>query len=160
MTVLQTIAEVIAMRSPTLLILPLCLLLAPPAFAAGQATPDEAKTMAIKAADYLKSVGPEKAFPEFNAKEGPWRDRDLYVFVDDSKGVMVANSTNPGLIGKSVLELRDVDGKAFHHDILAITDAGWVNFKWRNPVTNAVEPKTTYEVRVGDYIVGVGAYLK
>jgi len=138
---------------PAILVVPML------AWAAGQATPDEAKAMAIKAAEYLKSVGPEKAFPEFNAKVGPWRDRDLYVFVDDSKGVMVANSTNLGLIGKSVLELRDVDGKAFHHEIIAITDAPWVNFKWRNPVTNAVEPKTTYEIRVGDYIVGVGAYV-
>jgi cytochrome c len=138
----------------------IALVLAQSVWAVGQATPDEAKAMAIKAADYLKSVGPEKAFPEFNAKEGPWRDRDLYVFVDDAKGVMVANGTNPGLIGKSVVELRDVDGKAFHHEILAITDAGWVDFKWRNPVTNAIEPKTTYEIRVGDYIVGVGAYVK
>ena len=79
------------------------------------------------------------------------------MFVDDSKGVMVANGTNPGLIGRSVLELRDVDGKAFHHEIQAITDAGWVNFKWRNPVTNAVEPSTTYEICVGNYIVGVGS---
>jgi cytochrome c len=147
-------------RSRLLLSLGSALLLATAAYATDRATPDEAKAMAIKAAAYLKSVGPDKAFPEFNAKEGPWRDRDLYVFVDDSKGVMVANSTNLGLIGKSVIELRDVDGKAFHHDIVAITDAGWVNFKWRNPVTNAVEPKTTYEVRVGDYIVGVGAYLQ
>jgi len=141
------------------------LLVSAPSFAssvsaAGMATPDEAKAMAIKAAEYLKSVGPGTALPEFSDKDGRWRDRDLYVFVDDSKGVMVANGTNPGLIGKSVLELRDVDGKAFHHDILAITDAGWVDFKWRNPVTNAVEPKTTYEIRVGDYIVGVGAYVR
>jgi cytochrome c len=136
------------------------LLFAPAVLAAGQATPDEAKAMAIKAAEYLKANGPEKSFPEFNAKDGPWRDRDLYVFVDDTKGVMVANGTNPGLIGKSVLELRDVDGKPFHHDILAIADAGWVNFKWRNPVTNVVEPKTTYEIRVGDYLVGVGAYAR
>jgi len=136
------------------------LVFARPVLAAGQATPNEAKAMAVKAADYLKSVGPEKALPEFSAKDGPWHDRDLYVFVDDIKGVMVANGTNPGLIGKSVVELRDVDGKAFHHEILAITDAGWVDFKWRNPVTNAVEPKTTYEIRVGDYIVGVGAYVK
>jgi cytochrome c len=147
-------------RLSPLLVLGTTLLFAPAALAAGQATPDEAKAMAIKAAAYLKSVGPEKALPEFSAKDGPWRDRDLYVFVDDSKGVMVANSTNPGLIGRSVLELRDVDGKAFHHEIVAITDAGWVNFKWRNPSTNAVEPKTTYEVRVGDYIVGVGAYAQ
>ena len=36
---------------------------------------------------------------------------------------------------------------------------GWVNFKWQNPLTKAVEPKTL-QVRTGDYIIGVGAYVK
>lgn len=136
------------------------LLFAPAAYAAGQATPDEAKAMAIKAAEYLKAVGPDKAFPEFDAKDGPWHDRDLYVTVQDSKGVMVAHGTNGGLIGKSMLDLRDVDGKLFNRDIQAIKDTGWVDFKWQNPLTKAVEPKTMYEVRVGDYVVGVGAYAR
>jgi cytochrome c len=116
--------------------------------------------MAIKAADYLKSVGPEKAFPEFDAKDGPWHDRDLYVTVEDSKGVMVAHGTNPGLIGKSMLDLKDVDGKPFNREIQAVSDAGWVDFKWQNPLTKAVEPKRNYEVRVGEYLVGVGAYAR
>ncbi len=94
-----------------LLVVGSTLLLTPVAQAAGQATPDEAKAMAIKAAEYLKSAGQEKAFPEFNAKDGPWHDRDLYVTVEDSKGVMVAHGTNAGLIGKSMLDLKDVDGK-------------------------------------------------
>jgi cytochrome c len=136
------------------------LLCAPLALGAGQATPDEAKAMAIKAAEYLKSAGPEKALPEFSAKDGPWHDRDLYVTVQDSKGVMVAHGTNPGLIGKSMLDLKDVDGKPFNRDIQAVKDAGWIDFKWQNPVTKAVEPKTMYEVRVGEYVVGVGAYAK
>jgi hypothetical protein len=144
---------------PTMLVAA-ALLAAPAALAAGQATPDEAKAMAVKAADYLKSVGPDKAFPEFDAKDGPWHDRDLYVTVQDSKGVMVAHGTNAGLIGKSMLDLRDVDGKLFNRDIQAIKDTGWIDFKWQNPLTKAVEPKTMYEVRVGDYIVGVGAYAK
>ena len=130
------------------------------AYAAGQATPEEAKAFAIKAAEYLKAVGPDKAFPEFDAKDGPWHDRDLYVTVLDSKGVMVAHGTNPGLIGKSMVELKDVDGKPFNKDILAVADTGWVDFKWQNPLTKAVEQKTAYEVRVGDYIIGVGAYAK
>jgi cytochrome c len=136
------------------------LLFAPLALAAGQATPDEAKAMAIKAADYLQSAGPDKALIEFSAKDGPWHDRDLYVTVQDSKGVMVAHGTNAGLIGKSMLDLKDVDGKPFNREIHAIKDAGWVNFKWQNPATKAVEPKAVYEVRTGDYIVGVGAYTK
>ncbi len=60
------------------------LFFSPIANAAGQATPDEAKAMAVKAADYLKSVGPDKAFPEFDAKDSSWHDRDLYVIVQDS----------------------------------------------------------------------------
>ena len=137
------------------------LLLAPAVWAAGQATPDDAKAMATKAAAYLKSAGPEKAFPEFDAKDNStWHDRDLYVTVEDDKGVMVAHGTNPGLIGKSMLNLKDVEGKPFNQEIQAIKDTGWVDFKWQNPLTKAVEAKAAYEVRVGDYIVGVGAYAK
>ncbi len=131
---------------------------APAVYAAGQATPDEAKAMAVKAAEYLKSAGPDKSFPEFDAKDGPWHDRDLYVYVLDSKGVMLAHGTNPGLIGKTVLEVKDVDGKPMTRETLAVSDAGWVHFKWQNPLTKAVEPKVVYVVRVGDYFVEVGAY--
>jgi hypothetical protein len=130
------------------------------AYAADRATPDEAKALAIKAADYLRTTGPEKAFPEFSAKEGPWHDRDLYVNVQNSKGVMLAHGTNPGLIGKSLVDLRDVDGKAFIREMLAVTDSGWIQYKWQNPVTKAMETKTQYEIRVGEYLVGVGAYTK
>jgi len=135
-------------------------MLAPAAWAAGQATPDEAKAMAIKAAEYLKATGPDKAFPAFDAKDGPWHDRDLYVIVQNNQGVIVAHGTNPGLIGRSVLDLKDVDGKPFNREFQAIKDAGWVDFKWQNPLTKAVELKTMYGVRVGDDIVGVGAYAK
>jgi hypothetical protein len=140
--------------------MPALLLLSPAAWAAGQAAPDEAKAMAIKAAEYLKSVGPDKAFPEFDAKTGPWHDRDLYVSVRDSQGVVLAHGENPGLIGKSVLDLRDVDGKLFNREAQAIKDAGWVSYKWKNPLTGAVEPKQQYVVRIDGYLVGVGAYAQ
>jgi signal transduction histidine kinase len=142
-----------------LLAIGLSVALASVAYAAGQATPDEAKAMAIKAAEYLKSMGPDKAFAEFDAKDGPWHERDLYVTVQNSQGVMVAHGTNPGLIGKSVIDLKDVDGKPFNRDIQAVKDAGWVDFKWQNPLSKTVETKHQYTVRVGEYIVGVGAYV-
>jgi len=136
------------------------LLLAPVAWSADQATPDEAKAMAIKAAEYLKEVGPDKAFAAFDAKDGPWHDRELFVVVEDANGKMLAHGTNPGLIGRSVLELKDIDGKPFNHDIIAIKTEGWVNFKWQNPITKMVEPKQQYVVRVDDYLVQVGAFAK
>lgn len=147
-------------RSLPLLALGATLLFTPFVWAAGQGTPEEAEAMAIKAAEYLKSVGPEKAFPEFAAKDGPWYDRDLYVIVQNNQGVMVENGPFPVLVGRSVLDLKDVDGKPFNRDTQAIKDAGWVNFKWQNPATKMVEAKTQYIVRVGDYLVGVGAYVK
>jgi cytochrome c len=142
-----------------LLTLGAALLLATTAWAAEKATPEEAKAMAIKAADYLQSAGPETAFAAFDAKDNnAWHDRDLYVTVQDSKGVMVAHGTNPGLIGRNVLELKDVDGKPFNHEFQAVKDTAWVDYKWQNPLTKAVEAKTLYTIRVGDYVVGVGAY--
>ena len=141
-----------------LLVIGSALLLAPVAHAAGQATPDEAKAMAIKAAEYLKAVGPDKAFPEFVAKEGPWHDRDLYVFVENDHGIMMMHGNNPSLAGRDVSNLKDPDGKVISSEVLAIKDTGWVNFKWQNPLTKVIEVKTEYVVRVGEYLVGVGAY--
>lgn len=142
------------------LVLGAALLFAPAILAAGQATPDDAKAMATKAAEYLKSVGPDKAFAEFDAKEGPWHDRDLYVYVLSDDGVMRAHGTNPGLIGKSVATVKDVDGNPMNAPILAVKTADWVHYKWQNPATKAVEPKVAYCVRIGEYVVVVGAYAK
>lgn len=136
------------------------LLFASAALAADQGSPDEAKVMATKAAEYLKSVGPDKAFAEFDAKDGPWHDRDLYVYVLSDDGVMRAHGTNPGLIGKSVATVKDVDGNPMNAPILAVKTADWVHYKWQNPVTKTVEPKVAYCVRIGEYVVVVGAYAK
>jgi len=129
-----------------------------PAFAGDRATPDEAKAMAEKAAAYLKDNGFDKSCATFHAKDGGFQDRDLYVTVQDNKGNMVCHGTTAALEGKNMLPLKDVDGKAFNVDIQAVKDTGWVEFKWINPITKQVEPKKNYEIRVGDYLVGVGAY--
>jgi cytochrome c len=137
------------------------LLLRPPMLlASGQGTPEEAQAMVAKAAEYLKSVGAEKAFSEFNARDGPWHDRDLYVTVADSHGVAMANGANQALVGKSVLDLKDPDGKPFLRETLAIKDSGAVSFRWLNPLSHAIELKTMYVVHVDDYTVGVGAYAR
>jgi hypothetical protein len=75
------------------------------AFAGDRATPDEAKAMAEKAAAYLKENGPEKSFAAFRTPDGGFRDRDLYVTVQDSKGNMVCHGTTPALEGKNMLGL-------------------------------------------------------
>ncbi len=130
------------------------------AFAADTETPDEAKALAEKAASFLKQNGPEKAFPVFQAKDGGFQDRDLYVTVADTSGTMLVNGGMPSLVGKNLIDLKDVDGKPFEREVVAIKDAGWVEFKWINPVSKVVQLKKTYQIRVGDFLVGVGAYAQ
>jgi hypothetical protein len=153
------LGEETAMKRLSILLVTFALF-ASPATASDRASPDDAKAMATKAAAFLKDNGPEKAFPAFQAKDSEWHDRDLYVFVEDSRGMMVSHGTNASLIGKSMLPLKDVDGKAFNVEMQAVKDTGWVEYKWQNPQTKAVEPKKAYIVRVGDYVVGVGAYVQ
>lgn len=130
-----------------------------PAYAAENGTPEEAKEMAIRAAAFLKANGPAKAYAAFDSQDaGPFLDRDLYVFVYDNAGKALARGNNPALIGKDLIDLKDVEGKAFVRDFVAVKDAAWVDYKWQNPQTRKVEAKTSYIVRVGDVVVGVGAY--
>lgn len=134
------------------------------AFAAEKGTAEEAVALVKKAAAYLKENGKEKAFSEFNNPKGQFADRDLYVFVygTSGDGINLAHGANPKLIGKNLLDLRDADGKLIVKGFIEVgnskTGHGWVDYKWPNPVTKAVEAKSTYIERVGDVMIGCGIY--
>ena len=111
----------------------------------------------IKAADLLKKDGPDKAFAAFNAGSG-WRNGDLYVFVIDKSGTWRASGARPELIGKNQLNTPDANGKLFVKEIVAINKNGWVDYKFKSPADNLAHDKTSYFERVGDFLVGAGAY--
>ena len=126
-------------------------------------TREEAVAMVDKAVAHLKKVGREKAFADFNDKRGPFTDRDLYVVVYDTKGKVLAHGANEKMIGKDVIELRDVDGKYFVKERVEMMSKspnakGWQDYKFMNPVTKQIEPKQMYLQRLEDMIVGCGVY--
>jgi len=43
-------------------------------------------------------------------------------------------------------------------EMLAIDKSTWVDYKFRSPVDNQEHDKSSYIVRVGDFLVGSGAY--
>ena len=140
------------------LLLPAVVLVSSPLFAeAKHATKEQAQAMATKAADLLEKQGPDKAFAAFNAG-GDWRDGDLYVFVFDNTGTWRASGARPELIGKNDLNTPDADGKLFVKEIVAIDKNGWVDYKFKSPADNQIHDKSSYFVRVGDFLVGAGAY--
>ncbi|MDY7574033.1 cache domain-containing protein [Actimicrobium sp. CCI2.3] len=132
--------------------------------AAEKGSRDEAVALVKKAAAYLRENGKEKAFAEFNKPDGPFVDRDLYIFAYSAggDGTNLAHGANPKLIGKNLLELRDADGKPIVKNFIEVangkTGNGWVDYKWANPLTKAVEAKTSYVEKVGDVILGSGVY--
>ncbi|MCW7536858.1 cache domain-containing protein [Aquabacterium sp. A7-Y] len=131
--------------------------------AAGEkGTAKEAEAMTKKAVAYYKEHGAEKAFAEFNKPDGQFRDRDLYIFVYDKKGTVLSIGSNPKLIGKNLIDMKDVDGKPIIRGFIDIAfgpaGKGWWDYKWPNPVTKAVEPKSSYIEGVGDVLIGCGIY--
>jgi len=142
----------------------LSLALSGSAVAAGQkGSADEAVAMVKRAVAYLKANGKEKAFAEFaNPNNTQFHDRDLYLFVYDFNGIAVAHGNNPKMVGKNLLEMKDNDGtfiiKGFI-DVAKTKGKGWVDYKWPNPVTKAIEQKSSYvEKAEGDLIIGSGIY--
>jgi signal transduction histidine kinase len=127
-------------------------------YAAGTAA--EAKAMVEKGAAFVKANGKDKAFKEFT--EGTqFKKDDLYVFVIDMKGMTLAHGGNPKLVGKDMSGLKDADGKLFIKDMIdgaTAKGSGWSDYKWTNPVTKKIDPKSTYFQKVDDVILGCGIY--
>lgn len=129
--------------------------------ASDKGSADEAVALVMKAVAYIKANGKEKAFAEFNNPSGSFKNRDLYIFTMDMNGVMSAHGANPKLIGKNLLGVKDVDDKQFAKSFIEVANSkgkGWVDYKWPNPTTKAIEAKSTYIEKVDDMMVGCGIY--
>lgn len=124
----------------------------------------EAQEMVKKAVALIKSAGTESAYQTFTEHPGAtFKDRDLYIFVYDFDGNCLAQGANPKMVGKNLLELKDVDGKPLIKDQIAMVKArggGWYGpYKFNNPVTNKIELKKSYCLRgAGDSYVCAGVY--
>ncbi len=139
----------------------LALVAAVPAMAADQGTQAEAEAMVKKAVAFLKANGPEKTYDEITTGK-QFKDRDLYVFAYDFTGKNLAHGANPKLVGKDLSGLKDPDGKPIIMPLIEIAKTkgkGWSeSFKFRNPVSEKMEPKVVYVERVGDIFLGCGVY--
>ncbi len=132
-------------------------------FAAQFGTAAEAEAMVKKAVQLIKTEGKEKAFVEINNSKGKFVDRDLYIFVYDMNGKCVAHGFNPKMIGKDLIEMKDKDGKYFvkeRIDIVKTKGKGWQDYKFTDPITKKIEPKTAYVEGVEGLIVGCGIYKR
>lgn len=121
----------------------------------------EAIAMVKKAVALVKESGRDKAIAAFNDPNGDFKKGDLYIFVTGMDGKMLANGANTRLIGKDLINLKDSDGKFFVQSYIELAKTkglGWVDYKWVNPQTKAIDKKSSYIEKVEDMIIGCGIY--
>jgi cytochrome c len=130
------------------------------AFAAN-ATAPEAQAMVKKGVAFIKANGKEKGYAEISNKTGQFTDKDLYLTVYGMDGTVRAHGANEKMIGKNLIDLKDVDGKPFvkeRVDMAAAKPTFWQDYKFTNPVSKKIEPKSMYCEKLDDSIVCGGIY--
>jgi hypothetical protein len=132
------------------------------AYAASNATKEEALAMVKKGIAFIKTNGLDKGYAEISNKGGSFVDRDLYLVVYGLDGKCLAHGANPKQIGKDLLDLTDVDGKYFVKERVELARSKptgfWQDYKFTNPVSKKIEPKTMYCEKLGDTAVCGGVY--
>jgi cytochrome c len=121
----------------------------------------EAVALVEKAIVFAKANGKEKILAEISRPNGAFDRGEMYVFVYDFEGVVLAHPKNPKLIGKNLLEMPDLDGKLFRKDIINIAKkegSGWVDYNYKNPVSGQSENKTTFFKAADGQIYCCGVY--
>lgn len=126
------------------------------------ASPKEAEAIVAKV---VKAVAADRAgtYKEITAKSKKWVDRDLYPVVYDMTGKCVAHGQNEKQVGKDLIELADADGKEFIKERVALANSKgkfWQDYKFTDPVSKKVLPKSAYCEKAGDVIVCAGIYKR
>lgn len=126
-------------------------------------TREEAIAMCEKVkADYLAN-GEEATFKAVT-EEKKYNNKDLYPFIYNMEGVVVAHGQKPNMVGLNRLDARDQlqGGKLYIQEFVELMkkgQPGWVSYKFLDPLTKTSLDKESYLLPINDKIfVGVGVY--
>lgn len=128
-----------------------------------KATAAEATAMVKKGVAALKAAGKDKdkLYAEVTAKDAKWADRDLYLVVYGMDGTVKAHGANSKLVGNNMMDMLDVDGKPYikeRIDLAKSKGTFWQDYKFTNPTTKKIEPKSMYCEKVDDLVACAGIY--
>ena len=123
------------------------------------ATPEEAKALLNEAVAFYETNGKEETFTEINNPNGKFVRGELYIFVYDSEAIIAAHGADSSLIGTSMMNEPDENGKFYAKEIMQVGESGGsVDYVWLNPVTGTIQPKTSYIMLVDGFRFGCGVY--
>jgi signal transduction histidine kinase len=129
--------------------------------AEGGATKDEAVAMVKKGMAFIKANGTEKGYAEITSKTSQFKNQDLYLVVYGLDGMVHAHGANEKMVGRNLIDLKDVDGKPFVRERVEMGKSQasfWQDYKFTNPENKRIEPKTMYCERLDSTVVCGGIY--
>ena len=129
--------------------------------AEGGATREQATAMVKKGVAFIKANGPEKGYAAVTSKSSPFKSQDLYLTVYGLDGTVLAHGANEKMVGRNLIDLKDIDGKAFIKERVEMSKAQasfWQDYKFTNPETKKIEPKSMYCERLEQTVVCGGIY--
>lgn len=131
------------------------------AWAQERASAKEAEAAVKKGVAFIKANGKDKGYAEITSKQSQFKDRDLYLVVYGLDGKVWAHGANEKMVGRVLIDLKDVDGKEFVRERTELGKAKasfWQDYKFTNPVSKKVEPKQMYCERLDETVVCGGVY--
>ncbi len=121
----------------------------------------EAQALVERAVDFRPACASRDAFLRgLTDAANHFYDRDMYVFVLDSRGTYLAFGGNPAKVGTRVQDVPGIDGDGLTRAIVnqASEGPGWVEYAITNPTTDRVQTKMSFVQQLDDFYVGCGVY--
>jgi len=126
-------------------------------------TQADAETFVKSAIAFAKTNGAYKLIKAVNAKDPQFFKGELYIWIVDQDGVMLANGANPKLVGKDMSEAHDSSDVRFAQEAAKTAmekGAGWIEYKFMNPVTKEIQPKICFVEKYESVVICCGVYKK
>ncbi len=130
-------------------------------------TRDQAKAFVKQAVEFAKKNPKEKFTEEVSGPKGQFhfnkgQNNDLYIFVYDLEGKVVAHGVRRELVGVNRWASKDPDGKAWIQDWTKLVKEkgnGWIEYKELNPAQgNKVMKKASFVELFNGMVIGAGIY--
>lgn len=133
------------------------------AYAEDFGTTKDAEAMVQKAIGHIKTAGADVAYADFTGQKPDFIKNDVYVVVYSMGGKALAHGQNPKQVGKELIEFKDADGKEFIKERVTLAKSKgkfWQDYKFTDPVTKKILPKSAYCEKLDESIVCAGIYKR
>lgn len=120
-----------------------------------QGSPDEALSLAERAASLIRLKGIDASIAKIQARDGDFVDRDLCVYGIDRKGTFRFMSSDAAMVGKPMPMLTTVGGELLQTALwqAADSDQTWVEFESCDPDTLMMSVKMVCVIKLDENLL-------